>query len=930
MRMRCTYSKIVNSSRSTSRRLFSGVTAAVLLSTPVGSWVDQARGGDTSNSVPLVILVEPAKGTDPLPAALDRVRALRAAHPEVPLEIRLAPGFYQLSKSLEFRPEHGGRRGAPVTWRGPDEGEAVISGGYPIRDWQVDAHGVWQANLPDLPGPDGFAWEPHSLFVDGKRAQRARIPNEGYFRITGLIPAGYLPAEDEQQRLRLGFQYDPDQIPRDADVDGGIVMLLHAWKSSVHEVAETDRERHILRFTGPFRSSWTIGRWDAEQRYWIEGVPAAFDAPGEWWFDREARIVRYRPLPGQRPDKVDAVAARLKRLMMLQGDPEAGRFVEHLRFQRITLAHADWRFEREQGGNDVYQAHPGEGAAIEWDGARHCWFVENRLQHLGRFALWLRHGNRHCRIERNLIKDVGAGGVRLGVTVMPQDPVMVTSHNLVENNLISSYGRVFYGGHGVLITHSADNQIRRNEIRDGHYSGMQVGFNWGYQDTFTLRNQIVGNYIHHVGQNVLSDLGGIYTLGKQGGALIHNNLIHDVFAYDRSAIGWGIYLDQASMGITVSSNLTFNTSSGGIMNTGLPGNHIHDNIFTRSRNALVWRFQRGELTPPTTFQRNVLVVTQGLLLNRDDGRTDRTSRWDHNLYWRSDGRPVMFYGGSLKRWQRNGHGHHSVIADPLFVDAQEFDFRLASNSPALIELGVKPIDLASVGLYGDVDWLALAEEHRQRPARELPPPQRGWYEDGYLNLGFEEIEVGDRPRVGRIEAATDGSKGSVAVSAARAVDGDKSLQLIDSPQVEHSWDPKIELLPGIDGSIEVSAWVWLSPAAELTIEWRKNNSQFLEGPKLRLNSQGAYSQGERLSDVPVESWFHVMIRADVGPDRDETWSLTMQGGDKTFFDNKDLKAKDHIPLLDYVGFMSTGQQQAEIFLDNISIREMDPSAGDDE
>ena len=908
--------------------LFSRVSVALVLFVPMVSRVNQAGGNDASNLPVQIILVEPTTDTDALQSALDRTRALRAAQPEVPIEVRLAAGFYQLSKPLTYLPEHGGQRGAPVTWCGPRHGEAVISGGYPISNWQVGANGVWQAKLPDVVGPDGLPWEPHSLFVDGQRSQRARLPNQGYFRIAGLIPTGYLSPQDEDQRLRLGFQYNPEQIPADVNVDGGIVTLLHSWKSSVHEIAQTDRDRQILRFTGPFRSSWTIGRWDAEQRYWIEAVPAAFDTPGEWWFDRQTRVLRYWPLPGQRADQVDAVAARLKRLLVLQGEPKSGRFVEHLRFQGITFSHADWRFEREQGGNDVYQAHPSEGAAMEWDGARHCWFVENRLQHLGRFAFWLRHGNRHCRIERNLIEDVGAGGVRLGVTVMPKEPVMVTSHNLVENNLISSYGRIFYGGHGVLITHSADNQIRRNEIRDGHYSGMQLGFNWSYEDTYTLRNQIVGNHIHHIGQGVLSDLGGIYTLGKQGGALIHNNLIHDVFAYEPSAIGWGIYLDQATMGITVSSNLTFNTSSGGIMNTGLPGNHIHDNIFTRSQNALVWRFQRGELTPPTTFQRNVLVVTQGLLLNRDEGRVDRTSHWDHNLYWRSDGRPVMFYGGSFQRWQRKGHGHHSLVTDPLFLDPDEFDFRLASDSPALTELGVKPIDLTSVGLHGDVDWLAVAAEQRQPPARELPPPQRGWHEEGYVKLGFEEIEVGDRPSVGRIEAVADGSNGLVAVSDLRAAKGNRSLRLIDSPQVKYSWNPKIELLPGIDGFIEVSAWIWLSPAAELTIEWRKYEGGFLEGPKLRLHSQGAFSQGERLTDVPVEGWFRVAMRADVGPDRDETWSLALERDGKTLFAKKDLKAKARISLLDYVGFMSTGQQQAEIFLDDVFIHEVDASAGD--
>ena len=758
------------------------------------------------------------------------------------------------------------------------------------------------------------AGEPH--------APACRI--RGFFRITGLIPEGYLPASDEAQRQRLGFKYDPDEIPGDVDVTGGHVTLLHSWKSSIHQIAGLDRERDILRFTGPLRSDWTIGRWDPQQRYWIEAVADACDAPGEWYFDRVTRVIHYRPLPGELPEQVTAVAARLKQLLVLKGDPAAGQFIEHLRFEGITFTHADWRFEAEKGGNEVYQAHPSEGAAILWDGARQCRFTENRLEHVGRFALWLRHANRHCRIERNLIYDVGAGGVRLGVTKMPADAAMVTTHTLVENNLVSGYGRIFHGAHGVLITHSADNHIRRNEICDGHYSGMQVGFNWGYEETHTLRNKIIGNHIHHVGQGVLSDLGGIYTLGKQGGAVVHNNLIHDVFAYERHPIGWGIYLDQASHGVTVSSNLTFNTSSGGIMNTGLPGNQIHDNIVTRSQQALVWRFQPGELSPPTSFERNVLVATQGLFFNHDGGSADRTSLWDYNLYWRTDGRPILLYGGTLERWQRQGHDRHGLVADPLFMDADGLDFRLAEDSPAVVELGVQPIDLASVGLYGDPAWQALAARMRQQLAQELPPPRPNSQPDGSVVLDFEDVDVGDRPSIGRVHSAMDGSAGKVIVSAERKAVGEKSLQLVDSTQVKRSWNPKIDFSPGIDGSIEVSAWVWLSAQAELTIEWRKYTSQYLEGPKLTLNAGGAFSIGERLVETPMEKWFHVTMSAEVGPDEKAMWRLTLKDRDGRTFYEEDLTSQNQLSLLDYVGFMSTGQQQAEIFLDQISIGEAEP------
>jgi len=40
---------------------------------------------------------------------------------------------------------------------------------------------------------------------------------------------------------------------------------------------------------------------------------------------------------------------------------------------------------------------------------------------------------------------------------------------------------------------------------------------------------------------------------------------------------------------------------------------------------------------------------------------------------------------------------NSIIADPLFVAPEKYDFRLKPNSPAL-KFGFKPIDLSKVGV----------------------------------------------------------------------------------------------------------------------------------------------------------------------------------------------------------------------------------------
>ena len=51
-------------------------------------------------------------------------------------------------------------------------------------------------------------------------------------------------------------------------------------------------------------------------------------------------------------------------------------------------------------------------------------------------------------------------------------------------------------------------------------------------------------------------------------------------------------------------------------------------------------------------------------------------------------------------WQEMGLDRHSVVADPLFVDATRGDYRLKPDSPAL-GLGFEPIPVEKIGCYAD-------------------------------------------------------------------------------------------------------------------------------------------------------------------------------------------------------------------------------------
>ena len=51
-------------------------------------------------------------------------------------------------------------------------------------------------------------------------------------------------------------------------------------------------------------------------------------------------------------------------------------------------------------------------------------------------------------------------------------------------------------------------------------------------------------------------------------------------------------------------------------------------------------------------------------------------------------------------WQALGMDTHSLVADPLFVDPDEDNYRLRPDSPAF-KLGFKPIPFDKIGPYAD-------------------------------------------------------------------------------------------------------------------------------------------------------------------------------------------------------------------------------------
>jgi hypothetical protein len=247
--------------------------------------------------------------------------------------------------------------------------------------------------------------------------------------------------------------------------------------------------------------------------------------------------------------------------------------------------------------------------------------------------------------------------------------------------------------------HSGKNRVAHNLIRDGYYTGISVGWTWGYRESPARENVVEFNHVHTIGQGMLSDMGGIYTLGPQPGTVVRGNYFHDIVSYDYG--GWGLYTDEGSSGIVLENNLVARCKSAGFHQHYGKDNIVRNNVFAWNREHSLMR-SREEEHNSFTFERNLVVADSGALLGSSWSNSHFTI--DRNGYWDTrhgaNAGAYQFAGMNMAQWKEKGHDGHSIIADPgIPADGiplpqnrsapQAIGFKF-ENLPKLADLGPRP------------------------------------------------------------------------------------------------------------------------------------------------------------------------------------------------------------------------------------------------
>jgi len=524
-----------------------------------------------------------------------------------------------------------------------------------------------------------------ALIVQCEACETAKGPE---IRVPQPVP----PGTKEYLVFRAG------DLPRWTEVSGAEVHIFIAWGwvNAIVPIESIDYESRKITFVpGHASQDVRIGN-----RYFIENVREALDAPGEWYLDRSKGEVLYLADQPEFPNR-PAVAAKLDRLIVLEGHPAADQWVEHVRLEGFRFADTTY--------NLTLDYYTPQDAAVILSGARHCEVRHCSFAWCGGYAVKLTQRSEQCRIVRNDIRNMGQGGVIFVGGTQEQ-----AHHVHVLGNTMQHLGLIYKHVAGVYGVHTSDSRIAHNRIWD--VPRYAISCKSQGEERLSHRNVIEFNDLRRANLET-NDSGMIETLGyehRDSGNVIRYNLLLDSVGMGTDPNGniltphftWGVYLDDYSSGTTVYGNVIVRNVVGGGCIHGGQNNVFENNVMVDGYEHQFRCQPRDDFMQGNRFVRNVVAYSrpEAHLIYSWRAKRDMFAECDYNVYWLRGGdltkldRPIT-PEGTWSQWLEAGFDQHSLVADPLFVDPANDDYRLRPESPAFRQ-GFQPIPVEKIGPEG--------------------------------------------------------------------------------------------------------------------------------------------------------------------------------------------------------------------------------------
>ncbi|MCD0489357.1 right-handed parallel beta-helix repeat-containing protein [Pedobacter sp. MC2016-14] len=528
------------------------------------------------------------------------------------INIYVEAGVYKLEEPIVLRPEDSGTAESPTQIINISGQQAILSGGVRIGNWQkvkgsikgLPKSAVGKVWVSDVPTAAGSVLEFRQLWVNGKKATRARDWNEGKMdRI--------LSWDAVAQTCRI-------PLPKDKDLKNveGMEMLIHQmWaianlRIKAVEVKGQEAELHFMQPESRIQSEhpWPapfISKKAGNSAFYLSNAIQFLDQPGEWYEDLKSRKIYYWPRKEEVLAAANVVVPVLETLVKIEGTIDHP--VSYVFFKGISFQHSSWLRPARQGHvphqagmymldayklkipgtpdkktleNQAWVGRP--AAAVEVSYAQHTGFEACRFEHHASTGLDYKIGTQHNEIKGNLFKDIGGTGILVGtfsdeatevhLPYHPSDSREICTNESIVGNLVTDVTNEDWGAVGIGAGYVKGIKILHNEVTEVSYSGISMGWGWTKTNNAMSNNTINGNKIHHYGKHMY-DVAGIYTLSAQPGSVISNNVVDSIYKapYPHDPVHWFyLYTDEGSSYFTVKNNWTPEEKN--LQNANGPGN----------------------------------------------------------------------------------------------------------------------------------------------------------------------------------------------------------------------------------------------------------------------------------------------------------------------------------------------------------------------
>ena len=467
----------------------------------------------------------------------------------------------------------------PIEFKAAEGSRPIISGALALDDWTSSGDGIWVSKISKNHG--SF----RELFVQGKRAMRAKHPNKEYLRM-----------KEVGADRRTNFTYHTGDFPKPKKPGEVELVVLHDWSITRIPIKNIDKNLNSIIAADSIGAKgldfFNLDNWEPHPRYFLENAIEFLDMEYEWFLDSSASKI-YLKLPiNMDPSQLSIEVPVAESLLLLEGSEQLP--MSNVSFEGISFQHCKWNIPNQtyagiqachfdtQKGYKEWAVVP---AAVRTTWATNIRFINCEFASLGGSGIWLGTGSSNCTIKNCIIRDISGNGVMIGEgqdrlisgepwwKVSPQQAAL---GNTVEDCDISDCGVQFYGAVGIWGGLTAETMLKNNNIYDLPYTGISVGWMWSPEATPCRDNTIEHNHIHHV-MKKLSDGGGIYMLGLQPGSKLIDNHIHDISVNAGRAESNGMFLDEGTKDVLVKNNLIYNIAKSPLRFHRASTNIVKDN-----------------------------------------------------------------------------------------------------------------------------------------------------------------------------------------------------------------------------------------------------------------------------------------------------------------------------------------------------------------